>query len=130
MFFEPSILNSKGDEILKVSSKLSLRNFIRLLIGDAACQMKTAMLFKSPDYHFHISLILRRNQILCVAIPAGYHPGRPYRAQVLSIANNPLKICANELKSDFAVRDGVSAGSSPSLNWLLMAITMKHVPVR
>ena len=52
MFFEPSIVNSKGDELLKVSSKLSLRKVIRLLIGEAACQMKTAMLFKSPDYNF------------------------------------------------------------------------------
>lgn len=60
MFFKPSTVISKGDEMLKVSSKLSLRKFIRLLIGDAACQMKTAMLFKSPDDHLHISRILTK----------------------------------------------------------------------
>ena len=32
MSFEPSIVNSKGDDMLKDSSKASLRKFIRLLI--------------------------------------------------------------------------------------------------
>ena len=58
MSFKPSIVNSKGDDDMLIDfSKASLRKFIRLLIGDADCQMNTAMLFKSPIDHFHISLI-------------------------------------------------------------------------
>ena len=48
MFFKLPVLNSKSDDMLKPSSKTLLAKFMRWLIGEAACQMKTAMLFKSP----------------------------------------------------------------------------------
>ena len=48
MFLEFPVVNSKSDDMLKPSSKTSLAKFIRWLIGEAACQMKTAILFKSP----------------------------------------------------------------------------------
>lgn len=35
--------------MLKDPSKISLSMFIRLLIGEADCQMNTAMLFRSPN---------------------------------------------------------------------------------
>ena len=53
MSFKPSKVTPKGDEMLKVSSKVSPRKFIRLLIGEADCQMNTAMLFKSPSIIFN-----------------------------------------------------------------------------
>lgn len=48
MFLRLPVLNSKSDDMLKSSSKTSLVKLIRWLIGEAACQMKTAMLFRSP----------------------------------------------------------------------------------
>ena len=52
MSFKLSIVNSKGDDMLEDPSKSSLRKFIRLLIGEAACQMNTAILFRSPSIIF------------------------------------------------------------------------------
>ena len=49
MFFKLPVVISKSDDKLKPSSKTSLAKFMRLLIGEAACQMKTAILFKSPS---------------------------------------------------------------------------------
>ena len=48
MSFKPSIVNSEGDDMLKDSPEASPKKFIRLLIGEPACQMNTAMLFRSP----------------------------------------------------------------------------------
>ncbi len=48
MFLKLPVVSSKSDDMLKPSSKPSLVKPIRWLIGEAACQMKTAMLFKSP----------------------------------------------------------------------------------
>ncbi len=48
MFLKLSVENSKSDDIFQASSKTPLVKLIRWLIGDAACQMKTAILFKSP----------------------------------------------------------------------------------
>ena len=48
MFLRLPELNSKSDDMLESSSKSSLLKLIRWFIGEAACQMKTAMLFKSP----------------------------------------------------------------------------------
>ena len=83
MFLKLSEENSKRDDILKASSKTPCVDFMRWLIGEAACQMKTAILFKSPGIIL-ISVEFRQgvkhHAVLC--IPAGYHPGLPSYAHL------------------------------------------------
>lgn len=112
------------------SSMTPLYPTIRLLISDADCQMKTAILFKSPtrsqESQFEGSHTFERAKFF---LPRGYHPGSFFSELHFElICCKPWYICEKELISEPADLVGVSAGSSPSLNWFRIATTTTHVP--